>query len=208
MKNIITFALLLSLTVSWSSLAYANELLSTEEVTRVREVEELRELNSDTYLLSDGLYECVIYSGNKYYETDNGKLAEIDNSIVSEERTVGDIAYAYANKANDIRIFFADNKPAVYIESAGNYLSFEMEDTQVTNAIPGGDKSMSPVSEFDLQGNNCIIYPDIKPQTDLVYEVRDNVLKEYIIIKGPNASADFTFSFGPDSLLEKINKAM
>ncbi len=51
-------------------------------VSRVREEVSLREANSETYLLSDGSHECVIYAGNKYYQDDNGGYVLIDNEIV------------------------------------------------------------------------------------------------------------------------------
>ena len=36
---------------------------TSELVTRVQEIEFLREKNSETYLMSDGKFECVVYRG-------------------------------------------------------------------------------------------------------------------------------------------------
>ena len=55
---------------------------------RVAEITELREKNADTYLLSDGTYESVIYAEDKYYQNDNGDLIEISNSIVPTEHKI------------------------------------------------------------------------------------------------------------------------
>ena len=53
-----------------------------DEPYRTAEVRELRKSNSDSYLLSDGTYECVVYAYDKYYQDDFGSYVEIDNSIV------------------------------------------------------------------------------------------------------------------------------
>ena len=174
-----------------------------DEITRIREEVELREPNADTYLLSDGSYECVVYSDNKYFENDSGELVEIDNSIVNAEITIGEKSYSYANKANSSIIHFSNTKPAVYIESKGKSLSFEMVDAQNTEAIPGGDEKMEDISDFELTGNNYITYKDIKTQTDLVYEVKNGLLKEYIVLKSPEAPSEFSFEFGTNYSFEK-----
>ena len=51
----------------------------TDTAARIATLEELREPNSDTYLLSDGSYECVVYAEDKYYEDENGKMIWINN---------------------------------------------------------------------------------------------------------------------------------
>ena len=47
---------------------------ASEAVTRVQEIEFLREKNSETYLMSDGKFECVVYADNKYYMDANEEL--------------------------------------------------------------------------------------------------------------------------------------
>lgn len=46
----------------------------------VQELTELRQTNSETYLMSDGTYECVVYPENKYYPIGD-TLELIDNTI-------------------------------------------------------------------------------------------------------------------------------
>lgn len=53
-----------------------------EQPVRIKEVYDLRETNSNTYLLSDGSYECVVYAEDKYYKSESGELIIIDNSII------------------------------------------------------------------------------------------------------------------------------
>ena len=73
------------LIVSLSCIGYADDSYQGDEPTRVSEAVELRETNADTYLMSDGSYECVIYADDKYYEDAEGKLSLIDNSTIVEE---------------------------------------------------------------------------------------------------------------------------
>ena len=47
-------------------------------VFRMKEIEELRDVNSETYLLSDGTYECRVFAEDKYYQNDSGELIAID----------------------------------------------------------------------------------------------------------------------------------
>ena len=197
--------LIVIMTFGMTSFVFADESESPQgiDITRVREEVELREPNADTYLLSDGSYECVVYSDNKYFENDSGELAEIDNSIVNAEMTIGEKSYIYANKANSSIIHFSNTKPAVYIETKDKSLSFEMVDAQNTEAIPGGDEKIEDISDFELTGNNYITYKDIKTQTDIVYEVKNGLLKEYIVLKSPEAPSEYSFEFDTNYSFEK-----
>ena len=205
MKKVYIIILMAIILFSMISFAFAEGAAPQkgDEITRIREEVELREPNADTYLLSDGSYECVVYSDNKYFENDSGELVEIDNSIVNAEMTIGEKSYSYANKANSSIIHFSNTKPAVYIESKGKSLSFEMVDAQNTEAIPGGNKKMEAISDYELSGDNYITYMDVKPQTDLVYEIKNGLLKEYIVLKSPEAPSEYSFEFNTNYNFEK-----
>ena len=45
----------------------------TAGVERVTELTELRTANSDTYLMSDGTYQCEIFAENKYFLDEQGE---------------------------------------------------------------------------------------------------------------------------------------
>ena len=55
---------------------------SDGNVIQVCEIEGLRTKSSETFLLSDGTYDCVVYSENKYFEDGGGNLVPIDNTVV------------------------------------------------------------------------------------------------------------------------------
>ena len=77
MKRFYTVCLSLLMVLSLLSPAKAGETGQQTETTgqaeRVRELTEYRTKTSETFLLSDGTEECVVYTENKYYEDAQGK---------------------------------------------------------------------------------------------------------------------------------------
>lgn len=120
MKKLLSLLLCIVLVFTCSGIAFAvnsdseNETLT--ETYRVTEVPELRELNADTYLLSNGAYECVVYSENKYFRDENGEYKEINNAIIPVEYKSGEAIYKYANKASDTKVFF-QKKHRLYLSN-------------------------------------------------------------------------------------------
>ncbi|MBQ9342317.1 MAG: DNRLRE domain-containing protein [Lachnospiraceae bacterium] len=194
---------------------YASNASTSSSTYRIREIPELRETNSDTYLLSDGNYECVIYSEDKYYKTRNGALMQIDNSIISSTYTTKSGIYHFANRANSISMHFSKDYPNILINSDDNSLSFSLLKSNITKALIGSQYTKHSFSDFNLNTNNCISYSNVFPNTDLVYACNNNCLKEYIIISDPTAPNEFYFSFDTsnyyikddDGLLKIYNKS-
>ena len=97
----------------------------TGEAARVREEESLRTTNSETYLLSDGTYECVVYAGDKYYQDVDNALKRIDNRLMpAETNSRGEIT-SYKNAANafDVRLS-SGSTPEISITYRDYSLSF------------------------------------------------------------------------------------
>lgn len=176
----------------------ADEVISTTEMEpqRVSEVENLRTESSETYLLSDGTYECVVFAEDKYYMTASGEYAEIDNTIVAASQVDAGVAYAYSNAANAIQISFTDNGMAgVLIEKGNSSIAFMPVDANLVTPSIGGSSEFNAAVELSMTGSNCIIYEGIYPQTDIMYVVENNILKEYIILKDSTAPTEFVFEF-------------
>mgnify|MGYP000199577013 CR=1 FL=1 len=90
--------------------------MSVSEPGIVRELCELRNTNSETYLRTDGLYECVVFSEDKYFLAPDGFYSEIDNSIIKTSFLSNGQSYTYRNAANSYRVCFSDSvTPAVLI---------------------------------------------------------------------------------------------
>lgn len=181
------------------------------EVTRVEEIVAWRETDSETYLLSDGTYECVIYAGDKYYRDATNTLQLIDNSIILDAETAQTTNRQYKNAANSFALSFSESeKPRITLEQSGKSLSFSafaasggnsnhitMDDTVVRI---GGVQNCAILSEMTDTGDNTITYPNAFYNSDLVYVVKDHALKEYIILENSYAPNTFSFLFEMEGL--------
>jgi hypothetical protein len=167
----------------------------TAEPERLGEELELRTKNSETYRLSDGTYECVVFAEDKYYETEAGSLVEIDNSVIASDHVFGGKEYGFTNAANSTHVYFSDNKPSVMISAEKGSVSFEIETDHGVNPSVGGLKDTESISGYLLSGECFISYPEVFENADLVYEVKNGLLKEYIVLNDASAPKEFTFSF-------------
>lgn len=144
----------------------------TAEPERLGEELELRTKNSETYRLSDGTYECVVFAEDKYYETEAGSLVEIDNSVIASDHVFGGKEYGFTNAANSTHVYFSDNKPSVMISAEKGSISFEIETDHGVNPSVGGLKDTESISGYLLSGECFISYPEVFENADLVYEVK------------------------------------
>ena len=180
--------------MSTPSHAYSPE---GEEPQRVEELTGLRERNSDTWLLSDGGYEAVIYAGNKYYPTENGIMEPIDASIVSKEYSEDGIQYSYANAANDWNVFFSNQGDVLLEDPNDKTLSFSLKGIHSDECILGGITLGDEIG-LELQGDNCLAYSQVYENVDIVYKVTDNGVKEYIVLYSADVPVEYTFSVRAD----------
>lgn len=183
--------------------------------TRVNEILELREPNAETYLLSDGSYECVVYSRDKYYYDSDKSLKLINNSIIKNNTSSKDI-WAYKNSANNFDVLFSDsNNPVISLESEDHKLTFspiqESKDEKPLTTERGAHIRIGqvvncvPLEKLTYTGDNTITYSDVFESTDLVYVLDNNLLKEYIILKDSKAPRAFSFSFETNGLEVKTD---
>ena len=160
----------------------------------VEEIESLREKNSDTFLMSDGTCECVIYSENKYYESGDD-LLPIDNSIVEVSETIGEKEYGFRNRANSYYAYFETERPGVMLTALGNTIAFSLDGSNATAGSVGGLKAFTEIAGYALSGENRIAYLGVKERTDIVYSVTGDGVKEYIVLNSNDAPNEFSFSF-------------
>ena len=181
-------------------------------VTRVQEIEFLREKNSETFLLSDGKFECVVYVDNKYYMDANEELKLIDNSIVPTQKTGPLVSESgkgvYRNAANEFDIFFGDaTEPKVDIQHQGKTVTF----APVTADRKNGEKNQRSIAVGKVEncttlekltptGSNTVTYKNAFPGTDLTYVLSNNALKEYIVLNSADAAGAYSFLFTLDGV--------
>lgn len=200
-----------------ASTTVSAELVGTDSssVTRVSEVMGLRETNSETYLMSDGSYQCVIYAEDKYFLDEEYSYQVINNSIVRDSAIKDGLQYR--NKANAFNVTFANKTvPAISFEYKGTGFSFSPESNsgQLGTATTAGNSSMTvgtvrncdTLEKLTMTGENTVTYTNVFPNTDLVYVLGNNALKEYIILNNSSSPNEFTFTFHLNGLtLQSIN---
>ena len=207
-RQIISFGLQLAILMSLllgSTMADAVAAKAESvKVERVGEIESLRETNSETYLLSDGSYECVVYAYDKYYRHASGSLQLIDNTIKLEEVKSQQVGRRYKNAANAFDVFFQDGTtPTVTIQKEGLSIGFSALPSSGGNssrlsasscvAEIGVIESHAALGGLTQTGDNTVTYADAFFNADLVYVLDNWALKEYIILKNREAANEYSF---------------
>ena len=217
MKRIISLFLCLLITLSTVTVAFASSASSNEsaievsgQLQRVSEIVELREPNSDTYLLSDGTYECVIYAEDKYYYDEARTLRLIDNTVKANDTLINTYG-EYKNTANSFDIFFSNSvTPEVTILNQKSKLTFNPISSannksglisETTSSMDIGKiDNCKPLDILTQTGDNTVRYENVFPETDLIYVVGNHSLKEYIVLNNSNAPNEFGFEFSIEGL--------
>lgn len=183
LKRIAVFLTAIALLVSLSGPAFATGSgavpAGTVERTRLQEVVSLRETNSETYLMSDGTYQCVVYAEDKYYRDAENELQLIDNSIKLDTSAVLSTDRKYKNTANAFDVSFSNSQvPEISIEYQGSKLTFsavsltaQKDDPLATKGSAvsvGAVKNCDVLSKLTYTGSNTITYSGVFANTDLV----------------------------------------
>lgn len=169
--------------------------LSTGAPERLSEIEELRECNSEAYLLSDGTYESVVYAEDKYFEDENGKLSEIDNTIEYARHIYEGREYSFTNKANSTKFLFSEREASVLINAENCSVSFSAKGNRSVETSIGDYSGENAVDVPSLSGKNHISFLNAFENADLVCEVQNHSLNVFIVLKNALAPSEYTFSF-------------
>lgn len=190
--------------------AFATEI-PAEQVQTIGEIEFLRETNSETYLLSNGTYERVIYAYDKYYCDINDTLRLIDNSLILDESSAATTGLRYKNRANHFEVTFSDAAtPTITMTQDGQKLTFSAERVSGGNPFHttadqqavrlGAVNDCRTLGTIAETGDNTITYANAFYNTDIVYTLHNHALKEYIILKNNHAPNEITFLFSTEGL--------
>ena len=211
LKQLISLFIVLTLFFN-GTFVFATQPSLDEEphIERVKEIKPLRQTNSETYLMSDGSYECIIYSGNKYYEDNANDLQLIDNTITTAIPSSSNSGI-YKNTANAFDTYFSKSgTPEVNIQYDGDSITFSPINTALETpnridstdpiAVIGAVDNCAILSTLTSTGNNTITYSNAFAATDLVYVLENQQLKEYIILNNSDAPNTFNFLFNLNGL--------
>ncbi len=154
-----------------------------------------RGTNYDTYLLKDGLRECIVYSEDRYYLTEDNTFREIDRTIVRTSARCSEYGECYTTSGDKNKIFFLDGADTGTVYQA-NGAELKMSFCgSFGNAFAGGSRSFQEIAGIPLTGNNYLVYEDIWERTEVVYALFVNQLKEYIVLLDEDSPQSFSFLY-------------
>ena len=171
------------------------------KITRVEELIGERTANSKTYLMSDGSYEASVYAADVHYVSQAGAYEDIDNSIIPYQKSIDNNSYAYKNSANRFTVRFGGQSAyPVRIEYESYSLSLRPSGMRAAEGTLFGDYKYRSAVRGMAAPKSSIVYEEVYPNVDILYEVRDNGFKEFIIIKDETGSNEFYFDIAFDGV--------
>ena len=171
------------------------------KITRVEELIGERTTNSKTYLMSDGSYEASVYAADVHYVSQAGAYEDIDNRIIPYQKSVDNNSYAYKNSANRFTVRFGGQSAyPVRIEYESYSLSLRPSGMRAAEGTLFGDYKYRSAVRGMAAPKSSIVYEEVYPNVDILYEVRDNGFKEFIIIKDEIGSNEFYFDIAFDGV--------
>ncbi len=184
----VTLSLLLALEpilfISQPSLALAEESIlgkseSSLPLSQPVEIIEKRTENSKHFLMPDGSYKAEIYASPIHYKDEEGKWKEFRNNLIPLQEEVG-----YQNEKGPLKIKLKPEKPKTFPVSISSPLD---PDWEVKFDL------MAAREDYLFSFNNKVYYLLPLPDTDLIYEVIDNGLKETLVLNSVQSPSSFTF---------------
>ena len=174
---------------------------------------EKRTANSKEFAMSDGSVIVQYFSQNVHY-LEGDTFNEIDNTLIETKNEDGESVYE--NKSNFYKVKiskdFQPNEEFIEVENGDHELNFtyidssakstfaEKYNTNKTKTINEykGKKLKTPKDFYTGEGK--ISYKEISENIDLQYEVKENGIKENIIVKDYLSDYDFDFKIKTKNL--------
>ena len=192
----------------------SEDTVSEEEVEEPRiltEVEEEREEDSKTFLMSDGTFMVAQYGTPVHYEDENKEWQEIDNSLMAEtarsSSSDSEDGYTTTEKSgNRDRIKFSKKLKegkTVSIKNTDFPISWGIKDAakQTVQVVDIGEKESKDWNDKFLMvdtGSQLLRYADIFEGVDAEYIIQSEGVKENIILKekGTKTSFEIVYDIG------------
>jgi RHS repeat-associated protein len=148
-------------------------------IEKIKELEELRENNTKTFINSDGTYTKEIFTEDIHFK-ENGKFKNISNTPeVNNEDDKGD--FKYKNKDNRFSVKFAkDTKKK-------NLYKLKLDKETVNFQL------LNPQSTTAKSEEGIITYEDILENVDIKYSIGNSNIKEDIYLKNKDSERKFQF---------------
>ncbi|ALC89078.1 hypothetical protein AM500_04175 [Bacillus sp. FJAT-18017] len=148
---------------------------------RVRELEDLREPNTKTFINTDGTYTTEIYTENVHFKDEKTKKFK-NISTTPEENTGNDREeFGFKNKDNKFGVKFAKNS------KKKNLITIDFQKEKLNFQPVGTDFSVAEQEE------GAIFYKEIFKGVDFKYSLGNSSVKEDIFLKSKDSVRSFQF---------------
>ena len=131
-----------------------------------KELKQFRMLNSKHILQKDKTIKVQIYNENIHY-LENGEYKEIDNRIIDKSEIL-------ENKSNDFKVIFNKNDESITISKNDKVINLSLENSNMVNYEFSKDMKIRKI--------DSIKFNKVLNDTDIIYEIHPNKLKEKIIL--------------------------
>ena len=201
---------LIALLLAFAALtAFSPPPLANAQVPeRLYELTGKRTASSKTYLLDNGQLQTVVYAGDVHYLTEASRYEEIDNSITGCVTSRKSGEYSYQNRANRFTARFSSDMSQfpVLLEYRDHSIAMRPKGAAAATGTLYSDCSAEYKEAVDyyIGASNSIVYADAYANIDLIYDSRDNGVKELIVIKAPADRSEFEFEL----MLDNVTAAM
>ena len=201
---------LIALLLAFAALtAFSPPPLANAQVPeRLYELTGKRTASSKTYLLDNGQLQTVVYAGDVHYLTEASRYEEIDNSITGCVTSRKSGRYSYQNRANRFTARFSSDMSQfpVLLEYRNHSIAMRPKGAAAATGTLYSDCSAEYKEAVDyyIGAANSIVYADAYANIDLIYDSRDNGVKELMVIKAPADRSEFEFEL----MLDNVTAAM
>lgn len=179
------------------NVSYESNEYDLSSLNNITEVEELRSENTKTYLKENGMFETEYYAEQIHYLKD-GQYQEIDNTLISNDEY-------YYNNANSFSIQFPkelkDNEKIVF-----NYNGYELKLlSTLKNSVNA--KLSDKIDRKTTNLKDEISY-QLSENSTLQYIVKQNSLKENIILSSYTSNFTYIYHLETDLRIEKVGNEL
>ena len=150
---------------------------------------ELWSKTSRTFEQPDGTYETEVFAGQVNFRDESGDWAPIDNSLSATQDGEG-----WQNTANDYSVELPSDLDgeAIEVQENGSWVSYELH-----GASADGSKTSTSTT-----------YEDALPGVDVRVEASNEIVKEDVILSGPESPSTFTYEIAySDDVVPQANGA-
>jgi len=174
------------------------------------EIKAERTQYSKTYLRTDKTFVTISSADALHYHDENEYWQDIDNTLIIETNANGD--EVVTNTENDFSVELPtifDEYNIVKVEKDGYNLSFKLIDNEDIQESESNITEVETNADYeDLENKSSQVeYIDVLPDTDIVYDIKPQSIKESIILNtAPNGAVTYTYEITAPNLIAELQE--